>query len=124
MVVPLTSFIMMPFPWRPGDAFRDDAVDVVQQDAADVVQHDAIDVVQHDTEVDDFGNPIPPHLKLAFYGRRMCRSPSPPQAPVQRYRYGNYILEGRRLPNGGFQALSWISGPRISSPSMSSTAEF
>ena len=105
----------------------EDAVDVVlqhpddsifQQDAADVLQHGAADVLQHGAR-DIFGTAIPPHQQLDFYGRRMCRSPSPPQAPVKRYRYGSYIVEGRRLPKGGFQALSWISGPGISSSSMS-----
>jgi hypothetical protein len=63
------------------------------------------------------GNPIPPHGRLDFYGRRICRSPSPPPAPVKRYRYGSYIVDGRRLPAGGFQVLNWVSGPGISSSS-------
>ena len=104
-------------------------IDVIHRDAVHVIQRDAVhsalekDETQigEETVVDVMGNPIPPHRRLDFYGRRLCRSPSPPPAPVKRYRYGSYIVDGRRLPAGGFQVLNWVSGPGISSsltPSM------
>jgi len=48
-----------------------------------------------------------------FYGRRMGRSPSPPPLPIKRYRYGDYVLSGRRLRGGGFEVEKWISGPGL-----------
>jgi len=48
-----------------------------------------------------------------FYGRRMGRSPSPPPLPTKRYRFGDYVVRGRRLRGGGLEVEKWISGPGL-----------
>jgi hypothetical protein len=98
---------------------EEEETQIYRDAAADVIQHDAVhNICDDDAVVDVWGNPISPHKRLDFYGRRICPSPSPPPAPVKRYRYGScYIADGRRLHAGGFQVLNWVSGPGISSSS-------
>lgn len=63
--------------------------------------------------MDVFGNVIPMHKRVDFYGRRLCRSPTPEPLPIKRYKYGDYIVEGRRLHGGGFHVVRYISGPDL-----------
>jgi len=85
----------------------------------DAGHHPAGPVTEAAYGFDEWGQTVPERSRVDFYGRpvsRTSRSPSPQAGPVKRYRLGSFVVDGRRLPGGGFQALRWVSGPGLEAP--------